>query len=329
MNKSNDSPPARGWDTYWQGARNSGAYASDGVNHPAVATFWNDALTEALGQGGGRRILDIATGSGAVVERLIESTGDRNHDITCVDISAAAIESVRSRFPGVVGLVADANSIPLHDSAFDLVTSQFGIEYAGPAALSEATRLLAPGGTLILMMHVRPGVIYEECAAALDAVRRTQNSRFVQSALAFFEAGFAAVRGADRTGYDKAALELNPAIEELESILSEHGEHVAGDTIVRLYSDVREIHGSIQHYEPDEVLGWLRRMDQELAEYERRMQSMCDSATDANGFAEICERIVARGLHVILSEPLMAGDTASAIGWVLRATRRDQAAQAE
>ncbi|MDH3480288.1 MAG: methyltransferase domain-containing protein [Gammaproteobacteria bacterium] len=325
MNNSNDSPPTRGWDTYWQGARNSGAYASDGVNHPAVATFWNTALTEVLRHGGSRRILDIATGSGAVVERLIQSTGDGNHEITCVDISAAAIDSVSSRFPGVVGLVADANSIPLDDAAFDLVTSQFGIEYAGPAALSEGTRLLAPGGTLILMMHVRPGIIFEECAAALDAVRRTRNSRFVQRALAFFEAGFAAVRGADRTDYDKAALELNPAIEELESILSDHGEHVAGDTIVRLYSDVREIHGGIQHYEPDEVLRWLRRMDQELAEYEGRMQSMCDSATDANGFAGICERIGAQGLHVDRSEPLMTADRASAIGWVLQATRRDRA----
>lgn len=325
MNKSNDSP-TRGWDTYWQGARNSGAYASDGVNHPAVITFWNTTLKEVLGQGGSCRVLDIATGSGAVVERLTESASDGKHEITCVDISAAAIESVRSRFSGVAGLVADANSIPLDDATFELVTSQFGIEYAGPAALSEATRLLAPGGTMILMMHVRPGIIFEECAAALDAVRRTQKSMFVQRALAFFEAGFAAVRGADRTDYDKAALELNPAIEELESILSDHGEHVAGDTIVRLYSDVREIHGGIQHYEPDEVLRWLRTMDKELAEYERRMQSMCDSATDANRFAEICERIGAQGLHIDRSEPLLTGDRASAIGWVLQATRRDPAA---
>ncbi|MBT8090783.1 MAG: class I SAM-dependent methyltransferase [Gammaproteobacteria bacterium] len=325
MNKSSDSPPTRGWDTYWQGARNSGAYAADGVTHPAVATFWDSTLAEVLGRGRGVRILDIATGSGAVVERLTQLAGDDNHEITCVDISAAAIESVCGRFPKVAGLVADANSIPLDDSAFDLVTSQFGIEYAGAAALSEATRLLAPGGTLILMMHVRPGVIYEECATALDAVQRTRKSMFVPRSLAFFEAGFAAVRGGDRKDYDKAALELNPAIEELESILSEHGEHVAGDTIVRLYSDVQKIHGRIQHYEADEVIGWLRTMDTELEEYERRMQSMCDSAKDADGFAKICGQLRARGLRVDRSEPLMIGDKASPIGWVLQATQQDQA----
>ena len=326
MNKSNDSPPTRGWDTYWQGARNSGAYAADGVTHPAVATFWDAALTEVLSNGRSSKILDIATGSGAVVGRLTQSASHGNHEVTCVDISTAAIESVLGRFPGVIGLVADANSIPLDDSAFDLVTSQFGIEYAGPAALSEATRLLAPGGTLILMMHVRPGVIHRECAAALDAVQRTRKSMFVPRALTFLEAGFAAVRGADRSSYENAALALNPAIEELESILSEHGEHVAGDTIVRLYSDVQEIHSGIQHYDPDEVLGWLRTMDMELAEYERRMQSMCDSATDADQFAEICERIRRQGLDIDSSEPLMISDNTLPIGWILRATRRDQAA---
>lgn len=326
MNESNDSPPTRGWDTYWQGARDSGAYAADGVTHPAVATFWDLALAEVISSQRSIRILDIATGSGAVVERLTQRVSGGNCEITCVDFSAAAIESVRGRFPEVTGLVADANSIPLDDSTFDLVTSQFGIEYAGPAALSEATRLLAPGGTLILMMHVRPGVIYQECAAALDAIRRTRQSKFVPRALTFFEAGFAAVRGADRSSYDKAALELNPSIQELESILSEHGEHVAGETVVRLYADVQKIHSGIQHYEPDEVLGWLRAMDQELAEYERRMQSMCDSARDANGFAGICEHIRTQGLHVDRSEPLMIDAKALPIGWILRATRRDQAA---
>ena len=269
MNESNDSPRTRGWDTYWQGARESGAYSADGVTHPAVATFWDAALTEVVSGDRSCRVLDIATGSGAVVERLTQRATDGNFEVTCVDISAAAIESVRTRFPGFAGLVADANSIPLDDSAFDLVTSQFGIEYAGPAALGEAMRLLAPGGTLILMMHVRPGIIYQECAAALDAIQRTRKSMFVPRALTFLEAGFAAVRGADRANYDKAALELNPSIQELESVLSEHGEHVAGETVVRLYSDVQKIHSGIQHYEPDEVLGWLRAMDKELEEYER------------------------------------------------------------
>ena len=311
----------RGWDTYWEGTRDAEAYASGGVSHPVVTSFWDKTLGNPLTTPLGSKILDIATGSGAVVERLVQQPGTKDCEVTCVDISAAAIDVVRGRFPNVVGVVADARSIPLDSGRYDLVTSQFGIEYAGLAAIDEASRLLAPGGSLILMMHIQPGIIFRECSTALDAIRRTQKSRFVPHSLRFFEAGFAAVNGADRAPYDKAGLHLNPAIQEIESILSEHGEHVAGDTIARLYSDVQQIHGRIQHYDPNEVLGWLRTMGRELSEYEERMASMCGAATDDKHFREVCENLHGQGLDIIAGEPLSATNDDLPIAWILHAIR--------
>ena len=313
-----------GWDTYWEGTRDAEAYASGGVSHPVVASFWDKALRNLLVTPEGGKILDIATGSGAVVERLVQQPGAENCEVTCVDISAAAIDVVRNRFPNVVGIVADARSIPLGSGQYDLVTSQFGIEYAGLAAFDEANRLLAPGGSLVLMMHIQPGVIFDECATALDAIGRTRKSNFVMYAKRFFEAGFAAVRGADRAPYDQAALQFNPAIQEIESVLSEHGEHVAGDTIARLYSDVQQIHSRIQYYEPKDVLGWLRTMDIELSEYEERMASMCDAAANNETFEKICENLRGQGLDIVAGEPLVTPDAELPIAWILHAFRSNQ-----
>ena len=313
----------RGWDTYWEGTRDAEAYASGGVSHPVVASFWDNTLGGLLTTRARGKILDIATGSGAVIERLAQQPGADSRDVTCVDISAAAIDVVRARFPSVVGVVADAKAIPLGSGQYDLVTSQFGIEYAGLAAIGEASRLLAADGSLILMMHIKPGVIFSECAKALDAIKRTQKSGFVPQALHFFEAGFAAVRGADRALYDQAALQLNPAIQELESILSERGEQVAGDTIARLYSDVQQIHSRIQYYDPNDVLDWLRTMDSELTEYEKRMASMCDAATDNKTFNELCENLRGQGLDIVAGEPLFATDDELPIAWILRAIRKN------
>ena len=321
MNEAKDSQTTRAWDTYWKGAREAEAYSSGGVSHPLVASFWDDTLGESLGARDHTRVLDIATGSGAVVERLTQLSGDSQFDITCVDISGAAIGGVLSRFPEVGGVVADASSVPLDSSAYDLITSQFGIEYAGPSAFDEAARLLAPGGSLILLMHIAESVIYHECSAALDAVRRTQKSGFVALALHFFEAGFAAVRGADRAAYDRAALQLNPAIQELESILSDHGQQVAGDTVARLYADVQKIHSRLQYYEPDEVLGWLRTMETELSEYEERMASMCNAAIDDSAFQALCEKLRGLGLSITKSEALLPGDDPRPLAWVLQADR--------
>ena len=321
MNKSHDSLPTRGWNTYWEGARDADAYASGGVSHPAVASFWGDTFSELLSHSEGGNILDIATGSGAVIERLMEQPGTKHCNVTCVDISEAAIDAVHRRFPDVVGVVADAKSIPLDSGQYDLVTSQFGIEYAGLAALDEATRLLAPAGTLVLLMHIESGLIFRECATALDAIERTQESQFVPRSLQFFEAGFAAVRGADRAPYERAALQLNPAIQELESVLAKHGEHVAGDTIFRLYSDVQRIHSELQQYEPNDVLQWLRTMEQELSEYKERMTSMCDAAIDEQAFGGVCENLRGRGFANVKGEPLIAAGEELPIAWILRACR--------
>jgi SAM-dependent methyltransferase len=237
------------------------------------------------------RLLYIATGSGAVIENLFQQAVDDQPDISCVDISEVAIDSVRRRYPSVVGIVADARSIPLESSRYDFVTSQFGIEYAGLDALDEAARLIAPGGSLAMLMHIRPGLIFDECSAALDAVRRTKKAEFVERTLRFFKAGFAAVRGADRASYEKAGSKLNPAIEAVEAILSEHGEHIAGGTIAKLYG--------------------------------ARMASMCDASVDERTFGEFGERLRNHGFTIIQGEPLLpAGDTLP-IAWALRAVRTD------
>ena len=68
--------------------------------------------------------------------------------------------------------------------------------------------------------------------------------------------------------------------------MAQYGQHVAGDTIARLYRGVDRMHRAMQRYEPDEVLNWLSRMDGELDAFERRMSSMCDSALDTSPSTE-------------------------------------------
>ncbi len=67
---TNNSITTRGWSTYWAGAQNAEAYASAGVSHPMFAAFWDATLSEFLATQSNARILDIATGSGAIIERL-------------------------------------------------------------------------------------------------------------------------------------------------------------------------------------------------------------------------------------------------------------------
>lgn len=321
QNDQHNAQPTQAWKTYWQGAGDAGAISPDCVRHPAFPKFWSVALGEFIADRPDGRLLDIATGGGAVIDYFSHVPNAKLENVSCVDVSKAAIDAVQGQFPDVSCIVADAKSIPLESGRYDLLTSQFGIEYAGLAAIDEASRLLASKGSLLFLMHIRPGELYRECGATIDALRRTKRSGFVQLALDFFDKGFAAVRGADRAPYDSAARRLNPAIRELESIVSEHGEHVAGDMIVHLHTTVQTIHQRIQYYDPDEALSWLRKIDRELAMYEERMVSMHDSTLDEEAFKKVCERLHSQGLIVEQASPLLMNGDELPVAWVLQATK--------
>ena len=310
----------KSWDTYWQGSGESGAYSSGGAGHPAIKAFWESFFQSVQQDYTAPSILDIASGNGAVVERALQVFGENPVEISCVDVSESAIANIQNRFPRVSGIVADARSIPLEPGGFDIVTSQFGIEYAGLEAISEVARLLATGGQLAFLLHSQAGSIHRECVENLDAIVQLQDSRFIPYAIEMFSAGFQAVRGADRAPYEAAAKKLAPAIATLEAIMKQYGQQVAGDTIARLYHDVGQIHQRIQHYEPAEVLDWLHRLDGELDAYAGRMSSMSDSAIGSETFEQIVAGLHDRDYTVDRAEPLVIPDQKLPLAWVLIAT---------
>ncbi|MCF6263742.1 MAG: methyltransferase domain-containing protein [Xanthomonadales bacterium] len=309
------------WDTYWEGSGDATALTDGGANHPAILHFWDTVFLALKQVYKAPKILDIASGNGAVLERAL-ATYEDVIELTSIDISPAAISNIKRRFPAVTGLVADAAKIPLESASFDAVTSQFGLEYAGKEAIYEAARLVKKDGQLALLLHIEKGSIHEECQQSLDAIQRVQASNFIAAASTMFDAGFKAVRGADRSAYDKAAKELSPALAVLEDIMQEHGQHVAADTIYRLYNDVANIHQRIQHYEPDEILNWLKTLDTELEAYAGRMQSMLNSGFDADSFKGACTGLADMGFTIAQAEELKIPGQNSPMAWQLIATKQ-------
>jgi SAM-dependent methyltransferase len=323
MNDHESDPPqaANSWNTYWQGTGDVGAYSSDGLNHPAIVAFWDEFFQGVKQDYGRPRIIDIASGNGAVVKCALDAFGDQASDVTCLDVSDAAITNIRSRFPQVKGLVTDARNIPLDSGSFDVITSQFGVEYAGLGAIDEISRLLASGGRLAFLLHNQAGSIHLECVESLDAIVRLQESRFIPYTITMFDAGFKAVRGADREPYETAAKQLAPAILALEAIMTQYGQHVAGDAISRIYNEVAQIHEGIQHYEPGEILDWLNKMDGEFDAYAGRISSMIQSAIDNETFEKIVAGLRGQDYTIDRAEPLLIPGHDLPLAWVLIASR--------
>jgi SAM-dependent methyltransferase len=109
-------------------------------------------VIERLDPQPGQRLLDLATGTGAVAE-LAAPTGA---EVVGVDIAPALIEQAKER-AAVRGLdidyrVGDVEALELEDASFDLVSSTCGVMFAPDheAVAGELARVTKPGGRIAL-----------------------------------------------------------------------------------------------------------------------------------------------------------------------------------
>jgi ubiquinone/menaquinone biosynthesis C-methylase UbiE len=138
------------WQRYWD--KHSGSYDREmGFFDRFV---FGDSREWACSQAGGD-VLEVAVGTGLNLDKYPPDVR-----LTGIDFSAQMLEIARNRAAELGRVVAlqqaDARALPFDDATFDTVVCTFGL-CAIPdidTALDEMTRMLRPGGKLILVDHV-------------------------------------------------------------------------------------------------------------------------------------------------------------------------------
>jgi demethylmenaquinone methyltransferase / 2-methoxy-6-polyprenyl-1,4-benzoquinol methylase len=121
---------------------------------------WRRFLVSRLPVGPDDTVLDVATGTGAVVLELVHQTGC---SVVGVDQSPEMLAEAQRRLAleARVRLVeASAHELPFEDASFDGLTSAYLLRYLEdvPAGLRELARVLRPGATAALLeFGVPPG----------------------------------------------------------------------------------------------------------------------------------------------------------------------------
>lgn len=318
----NNDTVGKSWNTYWQGASSAGAFSSGGIEHPDIANFWLNFFKQIENNIAKPKLLDIASGNGAVIKMAINSLNCLEHDITSLDISEAATQNIKSQYPDVQAIVANANELPnKFINSYEVVTSQFGIEYAGFNAVKNALTIVKNDGYIALVLHHRSGTIYRECERNLNSLERVKACEFLPRSIELFKSGFNAIKGHSREPYDAAGLKLSSAIKELELIMREYGEEVADYTIANMYNDVAKIHQRIQFYEPHEVISWLERLKKEIDAYIKRMESMLQSAISESNYEEIINLLKNSSFKIADSGVLAQADNNEPIAWKIIAKK--------
>ncbi len=115
------------------------------ARHHQFLTDWLPPLLERIAVPG--RIVDLGCGDGATIWAL-HRRGLLGDITWAVDLSSTRVEAAISVAPGVIGVVADAASVPLEDGCADGVVCSQVVEHVSDeqALAAEIARLLRPGG---------------------------------------------------------------------------------------------------------------------------------------------------------------------------------------
>lgn len=315
---------AASWEHFWSASAAVPAYARNGRSHPALDEAWLHFFADVGAQlTAPLKAIDLACGSGVLVGYLHRAFGRGDVEIHCLDASPAAIASIRQRFPAVVGHVADARETRLGDAAYDIVTSQFGIEYAGIAAFHEAMRLVKQGGFIGLLIHCKDGRIERDGREAHDAVTRVLQSGLMDNATRFFAAAFAYQVGRQGLAQlQQCAAALQHSLDVSLGVVHQYGPAIANGTIARLLADIGAMANELRGCDENETMRWLRAMHAELTTYAARMHALCEAAFTTARIDEVAALLAARGFEVLQCGLVGQTEGAGALAWFLHGYRR-------
>jgi demethylmenaquinone methyltransferase/2-methoxy-6-polyprenyl-1,4-benzoquinol methylase len=109
---------------------------------------WRRFLVARIEAGPADRVLDVATGTGAVARELVRATGCL---VVGIDQSPEMLAEARGTTTGRIELVeGSAESLPFADGEFDALTFTYLLRYVDDpvATLAELARVVRPGGTV-------------------------------------------------------------------------------------------------------------------------------------------------------------------------------------
>lgn len=310
------------WAEFWAGGESDQAVG--GRHRERLAEAWR-VFFRVRSTPPGAIALDIAAGTGAamrVAAEVFAGPMPTRPLLIATDFSAHAVGGALRTVGAAVGFVSDAARLPLADRSVAVAISQFGIEYAGTGAFSEAARILAPGGRFMSISHYAGGAIDAECAEnarLLDAIERSGVNHASHNALSITYQRRA--RSGGSLTDDVAEKQLQKAMQAASAAIQEAPRSAARDALVRFIGDLSTLCARRLAYNQSDAIGWINGMSASLGAYGKRMQSMRASALDGAHIDRIGAVFADAGLAGFTAEPLILDAGKPPAAWVIRAER--------
>jgi SAM-dependent methyltransferase len=315
------------WSRYWrQGALHSLPGDFDGNYAGPIRAFW---LRQFETLASDQRILDIATGNGAIPQLACHACPAGMPRVDAIDLAEISPDWIGAQpracrdalhfHPGV-----SAEALPFPDRSFDLATSQYGIEYCDAArAVPELARVLRPGGRVALLLHHRSSrladVAREELRLA-DWLRHAGGFLDSLEAIVPWVAQAASAQGRERLRADPSA---NRAREDFNRAMQALTTTAAASPFPDLLEEARAFSAqslnALQGESAAAILSRCRDYRSALTDARLRYAELCECAMDEAMVAAFARRLADSGLVEIQHAPI-SHDNGMLMGWTLTAS---------
>lgn len=299
--------PAPGdWDAYWaHGFLTSCANAFGGNYEGRIRDAWHEYFATLAP---GDRILDLATGNGAVALLAAEYSlvNDRNFRIDGIDRARINPAAAWQGDPEVLAAVnfhgrVAAEETPFETGSFQAVTGQYALEYTDcDQTIAELARIMAPGASARFVMHHPASIVIvtsrEEQAHGSLLFEET---RIFASARHLLERICAAESPAER-----AALAGNPEAEAERAALNQAAARISAaiettpepDLLSTALGHIARAFRHAQQGAPAEALPTLERGEAEVATNLARLEDLLGAVVDQEKMAGIRTRMNTAGI---------------------------------
>lgn len=313
------------WSRYWAGgALHSCGGSFDGNYAGEIRAFWSEAFAPL---DGGARLLDLATGNGPIPKLLLELRPGVDVQCDAVDLASVApawpqslpsAERARLRFHQGV----QAENLPFADAGFDLVVSQYGLEYSDlRRSVPELLRVLRPGGRVRLLVH------HADALPVVLAAEELRHLDWLQSPDGLLDAAATMLAPMARaaTPEGRAALRDDPAAQaarrEFDRRQAERESRATGSACPDVLNEVAG--WVVQAFQAAHTGGEARGqaalagIRQALDDSRLRLQELRDHALDESAARALCRQLEDGGKRGASAEPLL--QQGRLMAWAIRA----------
>lgn len=278
------------WSQFW---RSSGsALVSEAVRLPVLHKLWAEILIEIPSPADGAPLLELAAGAGSISRHISKIPHLAASTQFALDASVEALSELRC---GEVAVAGDLHGLPFAQRSMHLVTSQFGVEYAGLDGFANAFDCVSVGGHFAFVMHLSDGVIHEECVSNRRLIGHFLESSFLPVAQGLINTSTGAQLSPDH--HEKAQM-FRQTLSGVEQLLISATGGQAKDTLLRVYNAVADMVEAPRHYEAAVVDRWFSKTHAELAGYVQRMDQMCRSALSEPDRTAVTQLAEMRGFNI-------------------------------